>query len=195
MKVIASLSSAIILSFTYTAQSFAITPSFQNSANQSLSNPSQPTLVAGFFDQVINSTNGGFRIRRQQQNGFNRQRRREDSALSREQRREQYRQRQLQRQAAANARREKERIYFNSLTPEQQKQYIAKKKAQQDTAAAVMTGILLGGMPSGGGSASSEQTEYETIYEQTPSGSQSSSTVYKDTGFYGNCHGGSFYGC
>jgi hypothetical protein len=168
MKVIASLSSAIILSFTCTAQSFAITPSFQSLADQSLSNPSQPTLVAGFFDQVINPTNGGFRIRRQQQNGFNRQRRREDAALSREQRRERYRQRQLQWQAAAKARKERERIYFESLTPEQQKQYIAKKKAQQDAAATMMTTILLGGMMSGGGPAASSEPYEIKQYPNQP---------------------------
>jgi hypothetical protein len=167
MKVIASLSSAIILSFTCTAQSFAITPSFQSLADQSLSNPSQPTLVAGFFDPFINITDRVLRIRRQQQDQFDRQQIREDAELAREQRLELARQQQLQRQAEAKARQEKERIYFASLTPKQQKQYIAKKKAQQNAAAMLMTTLLIQGMTSGGGSVEpSDNSSYDRARTQ-----------------------------
>lgn len=164
MKVIASLSSAIVLSFTCTSQSFAITTSFQSLADQSLSNPSQPTLVAGFFDKIINTTDRVLRIRDQ----FDRQRIREDEELAREQRLELARQQELKQQAEAKARQEQERIYFASLTPKQQKQYIAKKKARQDAAAIFMTTLLLQGMTGGGGSAepSSDNSSYDRARTQ-----------------------------
>lgn len=162
MKVIASLSSAIVLSFTCTSQSFAITTSFQSLADQSLSNPSQPTLVAGFFDKIINTTDRFLRI----QDQFDRQRIREDEELAREQRLELARQQELKQQAEAKARQEQEQIYFASLTPKQQKQYIAKKKAQQDAAATVMMTIL-GGVLSGGGSAEpSDNSSYDRARTQ-----------------------------
>ncbi|MEH2154562.1 hypothetical protein [Nostoc sp.] len=212
MKFIVGLSSLALVSLSSVSPCLAANQSLTPSADQSLPNATKTIQVAGLFDSVNEAINTVDREQRRAAQRAARERarqerleRRENAARARQQRTEAYQKQQQERAAAVAAKREQERKYFESLTPEQQKQYIAQREAREKAAIEGMVTIFstLGGFMGGGNSAaspepsSSEETwlrEREDSFNSRPEPQPAPAPVTPIGPIYGTGPGGSFYG-
>jgi alanyl-tRNA synthetase len=178
MKFIVRLSSLALISLSSLSPCLAASQLVSRSSEQSLSSQSLPSAVKtiqvaesfGSVTKVFNTVEREQkraaqraasekrrqeRLERQQklrdeaeQRKVERIERQKNDATARQQRIEAYQKQRQERAAAVAAKREQEQKYFESLTPEQQKQYLAQKRAREEAAMGVIFTIL-GGM--GGG--------------------------------------------
>jgi flagellar biosynthesis GTPase FlhF len=202
------------------AHELASRSSEQSLASQALPGESESLEVAGFPGDILRRVGDGLTIleqeRRRQEQRAEREQREQERQAEREQR-EQERQRQLEAQerrqeelaAARRAATEEQRLeaerrrqHFENLSPSEREAYLAQQRAEQDAAARL---LLLMFSVSGGGDASAappdgdssaeawrtqqEINERQRLPEPEPASQPNSG------GFYGNCHGGSAYGC
>lgn len=191
MKLITGLSTAAMISLANISPGFAIDQSTHRSSS---SNQTDRTLVAGDINLrgVIN---------RLVRNSTRKKPVQRPKAIRVEQplnsiqiQPSGYQQFQTERQKQRQAAIERERIYFNSLTPEQQKAYIARKKAQEAAGAALLL-QLFGAAMMGGGQSTPSQPSYDYIYgNQSPTYQPTPQPVQPIDSFYGTGPGGSFYG-
>lgn len=114
--------------------------------------------------------------------------------ITRSQREAEARQRRWQAQQRAEARRAKLSSTKAGRAQLAREDRAARLQAQRNQALAV--GAFRAIVGSGGffgGSGGNSRPEYR--YEYVPGSSSGGSTPARSSGFYGNCHGGSFYGC
>jgi flagellar biosynthesis GTPase FlhF len=192
MKFIVSLSSLALISLSSVSPCLAANQVISRSAEPSLSSHSLPSAaktiqVAGLFDSVNKVLNTVEREKTRAEQRADRERARR----TRQERMEAAQKQRAERAAAMAAKREQERKYFESLTPEQQKQYIAQQRARQEQQARQMLLMLgvFGAAMGGNSTASPQQTQeyYHIENTSTPSYNSAPPTKY-ESGFYGNCH-------
>jgi hypothetical protein len=191
MKFIVRLSSLALISLSSLSPCLAASQLVSRSSEQSLSSQSLPSAVKtiqvaesfGSVTKVFNTVQREQkraaqraasekrrqeRLERQQklrdeaeQRKVERIERQKNDATARQQRIEAYQKQQQERAVAVAAKREKERKYFESLTPEQQKQYLAQRRARQEAAATFWIQMLGAGMGYGNSAAPPERDEVQ----------------------------------
>ncbi|WGV24687.1 hypothetical protein [Halotia branconii] len=212
MKFIVGLSSLALFSLSSVAPSLAASQLVSRSTESSLSSQSLPSAaktiqVADLFNSVNRVLNTVEREKKRAEQRTNRERarqerlkRQENAARIRQERMEAYQKQQQERAAAAAARREQERKYFESLTPEQQKEYIARQRARDEAAATLFINLLGATMGSGNPTVSpSSNVNQEWIVEDrnnsrpAPQPAPAPVTpIGGNSGLHGECH---YVGC
>lgn len=182
MKLIVSLSSIALISLASAAPSLAF------------------PIRLGSSIQMIN------RLERQQRTEEQRairQQQQTEAAIRQQQQTEAYQAQLAQSKAAAEARREEARRQFESLTPEQQKEYIAQRQAERNAMWGTIFTLFSSGMGGSNSAGSAPQDQSQAQRDEWERNNRNhTQPVYQPApapvapigSIYGNGPGGSFYG-
>ncbi|MCU0549301.1 MAG: hypothetical protein MUC48_08135 [Leptolyngbya sp. Prado105] len=203
MKSVIGLTTLALVSLSSFAPGIAASASPTRSSRSN-----EPVLIAESPATLANRIELQRRWAQQRRNAeqirLNRDQRIRDRQLDFQRRQQEAKARAEARQQAAAIRREQERRYFESLTPEQKKAYLAQKEAQRRAQLQFLEtvfGAMLGGGGFSAGSPSGRDFAQDELIRQQdearfgqPSAPESAPPA-SSSGFYGNCHGGAAYGC
>ncbi|MGB3310490.1 MAG: hypothetical protein WBG32_06475 [Nodosilinea sp.] len=187
-----SLLSKLGLSGLLAASIVGATPGFAATEvpTHAVTDLSEPVMVANLGNVLRDINRGAQQVQQEIQRQQRQQQRRDQEAARQRQQQEQ----ESARQAAAEQRRleaERQRQYFESLTPEQQQAYIAEQRARQAAQAGVMAElfILLVGSGDGGSAPASSGPDYIYVPDNSrPATQPEAPRVAPISPFYGDSH-------